>query len=172
MKLLCNNCEITLKNTISPWGAIFFHKRLWLKLFFFSVALRYSVSHNTKAMAKLPAISVYLCLILVEGKFKNCWKTQERYACIVCLNSNVTKVYSKKSLVKSSQNNFTWILPDYVSHEISKEFWKSSHFQNMRAGFLRRCQNSLRQNSHEMMHFQAWKKKCIWLILCPSFWSN
>ena len=27
----------------------------------------------------------------------------------------------------------TFILPDYVSHESSKEFWKNSHFENMRA---------------------------------------
>ena len=29
---------------------------------------------------------------------------------------------------------FTCILPDYVSHESSKEFWKNSHFEKMRAG--------------------------------------
>ena len=28
---------------------------------------------------------------------------------------------------------FTCILPDYVFHESSKEFWKMSHFENMRA---------------------------------------
>ena len=32
---------------------------------------------------------------------------------------------------------FTCILPDYVSHDSSKEFWKNSHFENMRAGFLK-----------------------------------
>ena len=31
----------------------------------------------------------------------------------------------------------------------------------MRADFLRRCQNSLRQTSPEMMHFQAWKKNIL-----------
>ena len=50
---------------------------------------------------------------------------------------------------------FTCILPDYVVHESPKEFWKNNHFENMRASFLRRCQNSLWQTSHEMMHFQA-----------------
>ena len=42
-------------------------------------------------------------------------------------------------LVKSSENNsiFTCILPAYVSHESLKEFWKNSHFENMRAGFLK-----------------------------------
>ena len=38
---------------------------------------------------------------------------------------------------------FTCILPDYVFHESSKEFWRNSHFENMRAGFLSRCKNSL-----------------------------
>ena len=51
---------------------------------------------------------------------------------------------------------FTCILPDYVFHESSKEFWKNTRFENMRASFLRRCQNSLWQTSHEMMHFQVW----------------
>ena len=54
---------------------------------------------------------------------------------------------------------FTCILPDYVTNEIQKEFWKNSHFENTRTCFLLRCQNSLRQNSPKMMHFQAWKKK-------------
>ena len=31
---------------------------------------------------------------------------------------------------------FTCILPYYVTHEITKEFWKASYFENMTAGFL------------------------------------
>ena len=31
----------------------------------------------------------------------------------------------------------TYILPDYVFHESLKEFWQNSHFENMRAGFLK-----------------------------------
>ena len=50
---------------------------------------------------------------------------------------------------------FTCISPNYVFHESPKEFWKNNHFENMRASFLRRCQNSLWQTSHEMKHFQA-----------------
>ena len=53
---------------------------------------------------------------------------------------------------------FTCIIPDYVAYESQKEFWKKSHFENTRAGFLLRCQNTLRQNSPKIMHFQAWKK--------------
>ena len=71
---------------------------------------------------------------------------------------NRTKVSHKILLMKSSGNPFiffTCILPDYVSHESFKEFWKNSHFENMRADFLMRCQNLLRQTSPEMMHFQA-----------------
>ena len=39
---------------------------------------------------------------------------------------------------------FTYISIDYLVHEITKEFWKNSHFENMRTGFLQRCQKSLR----------------------------
>ena len=65
---------------------------------------------------------------------------------------------------------FTCIPPDYVSHESSKEFLKNSHFENMIAGFLQRCQNSLGWNT-EMMHFQAWFFFRQY-YLCSSFWSN
>ena len=54
---------------------------------------------------------------------------------------------------------FICILPGHVFNESLKEFWKNSNFENMRANFLRRCQNSPRQNSPELMHFPARKKK-------------
>ena len=42
------------------------------------------------------------------------------------------------------QSNFLiCISSDYVFHESPKKFWKNNHFENMRASFLRRCQNSL-----------------------------
>ena len=50
----------------------------------------------------------------------------------------------------------TGILPNYVPHEIFKEFWKNTHFENMTAGFLLRCQNSLRWNTPKQRHFQEW----------------
>ena len=28
---------------------------------------------------------------------------------------------------------FTCILPNYVAHDITKEFWKNNHFENMTA---------------------------------------
>ena len=61
-------------------------------------------------------------------------------------------------LVKISENIllFIYILPGYVAHEITKEFWKSSHFENITAGFLLRCHNTLRWNTPEKMHFQEW----------------
>ena len=62
---------------------------------------------------------------------------------------------------------FTCILPGYVFNESKKEFWKNSSFENMRANFIRRCQNSLRQNSPEIMHFQA-RKNCFLLIAFDS----
>ena len=62
-------------------------------------------------------------------------------------------------LVKSSEYDcifFTCILPDYVGHDSPKQnFFLNSHFENTRADFLLRCQNSLWQTTHEMMHFQA-----------------
>ena len=64
----------------------------------------------------------------------------------------------KKFISKKFRKWFNFlisILPDYVPHESQKEFWKNSHFENTRAGFLLRCQNSHRQNTPKMMYFQA-----------------
>ena len=53
-------------------------------------------------------------------------------------------------LILSSENLkkmfdfFTYILINYLVHEITKESWKNSHFASMRDGFLLRRQNSLR----------------------------
>ena len=51
---------------------------------------------------------------------------------------------------------FICILPNYVPHEIIKDFLKNSHFENMTDGFLLSCQNTLRWNTPEKMHFQQW----------------
>jgi uncharacterized protein with PIN domain len=70
----------------------------------------------------------------------------------------MTKVFFKNFINKEFKKQFYFficILPDYLSHKSSKEFWKNSHFENMRADFLIRRQNLLRQTSPEMMHFQA-----------------
>ena len=43
-----------------------------------------------------------------------------------------------KEKLKKTFYFLTCILPNYVPHEITKEFWKSSHFENMTAGFILR----------------------------------
>ena len=53
-----------------------------------------------------------------------------------CHKGNSKKVISKK--FRKWFHSCTCILPDYVSDESSKEFWKNSHFENLRAGFLGR----------------------------------
>ena len=73
------------------------------------------------------------------------------------IGQKYTKDFSNK-MFRKKFGFLTCILPDYLSHESPKEFWKNSHFENMRADFLGRCLNSLWQTSPEMMHFQAWKK--------------
>ena len=61
-----------------------------------------------------------------------------------------------KAKLKQIFHFLTCILPNYLPHEIAKEFWKNSHFENMTAGFSLSCQNSLRWNTPEKMHFQEW----------------
>ena len=51
-------------------------------------------------------------------------------------------------LVKSSENNFVFLPVFYLIMWLMKSFkecWKNGHFENVRADFLRRCQNSLLQ---------------------------
>ena len=74
------------------------------------------------------------------------------------MHKKTEKSISEFLFIKSSKKQFyfiTCILPDYVFNESPKEFWKNSNFENMRANFIKRCQNSLRQNIPEIMHFQA-----------------
>ena len=69
-----------------------------------------------------------------------------------------TKLYSKMLLLKSSENNFVFSPAFYLIMCFMKapnNFGKKSHFENMKAGFLRRCQNSLRQTSPKIMYFQT-----------------
>ena len=48
-----------------------------------------------------------------------------------------------------------------MAHDIPKEFRKNSHYEDMTAGFLLRCQNLLGQISPKMTNFQAWKKMIL-----------
>ena len=70
----------------------------------------------------------------------------------------MTIVISKFLLVKSSETNFIF-LPVFplimCLMKAPKNPGKIVILKKMRAGFLRRCQNSLWQTSPEMMHFQA-----------------
>ena len=51
-------------------------------------------------------------------------------------------LFSKK--FKNCAYFFTCMLPDYMAHDIPKEFLENSHFENKTADFLLRCPNSLR----------------------------
>jgi hypothetical protein len=42
-----------------------------------------------------------------------------------------------------------------MAHGFPKEFKKNSHFENITAGFLLRCQNLLQQIPPKMMRFLA-----------------
>ena len=58
------------------------------------------------------------------------------------MHINVSKVISKKSLVKSSENDFIFVPVFYLIMCCMKApnfFEKNSHFENLRAGFLLRC---------------------------------
>ena len=91
-----------------------------------------------------------------------CKKQQKKF-----LTSYLTP-FSKKNdkvewffcLIKSSRIisifyvHFTWLYYQWLL----KDFFLNSHFENMTASFILRCQNLLRYFIHETTHFQACKK--------------
>ena len=94
------------------------------------------------------------------------WKIWVRYTPFRNERDNLFHYFS---LMKSSKNCayfFTCILPDFVTHESSKVFWKNSHFENIRAAFLQRCQNTLRQTIPWNHAFSAMKKNISTNIMC------
>ena len=67
-------------------------------------------------------------------------------------------------------NIFYLHLPDYVGHQSLKDFFLNSHFENMTAGFLLRCQNTLRREICLICHWNidSWKQKLfITYVIVP-----
>ena len=77
-------------------------------------------------------------------KFEVAFWLQKAFFKWICLTSQSIERFGSPLMAESFQACFTCILPDYMAHGITKEFWKNGHFENRRAGFLLRCQNSLR----------------------------
>ena len=63
----------------------------------------------------------------------------------------------------------TCISPNYVPHQITKEFWKNSQFENVTAGFLLRSQNSLRLEICLIWHWNIHGSKSS---LLDMLWSQ
>ena len=90
-----------------------------------------------------------------------CTKGKYCAAAVVCIFyaptwNNVGPVWEFQHLnaFKWHKSNSAFYL--VVSHESLKELWKNSRFENLRTGFLLRCQNSLRQTTPEIILMQHW----------------
>ena len=74
---------------------------------------------------------------------------------IVLCEKSLTQLCSNNLLEKSSENGFIFLPAFYLIiclMKAKKIFWNNSHFERKRAGFLLRCQNSLRKITPKMMH--------------------
>ena len=60
--------------------------------------------------------------------------------CPIENNTNLSSILFNKKF-KNIFYFLNCILPDYVFHESLKEFWQNSHFENMRAEFLKVVKN-------------------------------
>ena len=104
---------------------------------------------------------------------KNCQKrsyNSHLWVTFVSKQSLFLKTYRKwsaqKYIQKNSYNNFKKRFHFFLVFYLIMSFMKApKNFGKISilkiwevVGFLRRCQNSLRQNSPEIMHFQEWKK--------------
>ena len=91
-------------------------------------------------------------------KINNCFFKRKVYSVSIQKRQSISSFF----INEKSENIFyffTCILPNYIPHKSSKEFWKNSHFKDMRAGFLLRCQESLRLITPWNDAFSAMKKK-------------
>ena len=78
----------------------------------------------------------------------------------LCSVKKMTNLNSTFCSIKSSGIVFIFLPAFYliILPMTHQRFFLNSHFKNMTASFLLRCQNLLRYFTPEMMHFQAWKK--------------
>ena len=95
-------------------------------------------------------ILCYTVYITPSCKQKNVHEKSNKYLCIfniILLNCSVIRetilnyIFCWIKKVHILFYFFSCILHDYMLHDIIKEFWKNSHFENMTAGFLLRCKN-------------------------------
>ena len=129
-------------------------KEFWKNSHFENMRADFPLRHQNSLRQNTPKMMHF------QTWTKNIFTINVPKCCLCCIQmifwpSFGTIRYQKAQKISYS---FTCILPDYVANEITKEFWKNSHFENRRAGFLLRCQNILRYFTPEMIHFQAWKK--------------
>ena len=78
--------------------------------------------------------------------------------------SNIKNLWMKSSEIVFIF--FTCFLPDYMAHDIRKEFWKNVHFENMPAVFLLRCPWELSWICH--WNIDSWKQKMLFVhVIVP-----
>ena len=87
-------------------------------------------------------------------------RSRHHKVCPIENNTNLDSIFylvKVQKLLLFFYLHLTWLL----AHDITKEFWKNSHFENMRAVFLLSCQNSLRWEKSLICHWNidSWRQK-------------
>ena len=127
-------------------------------------------SSKSKLWFEMKSTKLYSKMLLVKSSENNFIFLPAFYL-IMCL-MNAPKNFEKIAILKTQELDSFWGVKTHFGklalkwcsfrHEIKMlNFWQNSHFDNMRADFFRKCQNSLRQISPKIMNFQAWKKYCL-----------
>ena len=115
------------------------HSTHW-RLSDFYISLYNSYVRRSETLKGLMGFFILFSLLILDSYSK--WIRQK------CYQSFINEKLKKNVIF------LTCILPKYVPHETTNEFWKNNHFENMAAGFPLRCQKSLRWNTTEKCIFR------------------
>ena len=133
-----------------------------------SCAILISFNKNSEIQTKSADVILKMTTILKEMRIAQlCSKSEctlvrvqasATMQCRFLFKMNKTKEYSKKLIVKRSGKYFISLHTFYLGTflivwliKAPKNFKKGSHFENMKAGFLRRCPNSLWQTEGQLI---------------------
>ena len=105
------------------------------------------MSYRIVIYTKRKGILIFISYIIAE----KCLKLQSHIASLKMHRTHAHRKFQQNGFAPAHRNLLPHIatrnlLSHIASHalEITKEFWKNRHFENMRAGFLLRWQNLLR----------------------------
>ena len=130
-------------------------------------------------------------MLIFVGLITSMENVQKNFNLILVISGVINSVQLKKIQIESSllfnkkfRNHFhfsTWILPDYMAHDITKEFWKNTYFEKIpilkKYLFWKHDSWFSAEVSKLTILPLKWcffrhEKIDVWTIICHGFWPN